>query len=107
MRAHPDDYHLVIVDENLDIQLDNGARVTVSGSLAIVELRRTLSAEHLEGKLLAIVRSANDSSADVAFYRDRAHGSLAKMPLKQDMVLKTLAPLWLDRFHPTHTNTAQ
>ena len=98
IRNHPDDYHLVIVDENLDIQQECGNRSTVSGSLAIVELRRTLSKEGLEGKLLAIVRSANDSSADLAVYRDRAHGCLAKTPLKKDRVLETLAPIWLDRF---------
>ena len=102
-RAHPDDYHLVIVDENLDYELENGCRSTVSGSLAIAELRQTLIAEKLEGKLLAIVRSANDSSADVAFYRKRAHGSLAKIPLKREMVLKTLAPIWFDRFNSTPT----
>ena len=74
VRAHPSDYHLVIVDENLDIQQDCGGRVTVSGSMAIVTLREALHQEGLEDKLLAVVRSANDSSADIQVYRNRAHG---------------------------------
>ena len=97
VRAHPLDHHLVSVDENLDIIKESGDKSTVSGSQSIVDLRQTLHAEGLEAKLLAIVRSANDSSADRAFYRDRAHGFLAKMPLSRDKVPKTLAPIWLDR----------
>ena len=102
VRKHTEDFHLVIVDENLDIQQD-GSRLVVSGSQTIVELRRMLSAEGLEGKLLAIVRSASDSSAEVAVFRGRAHGFIAKLPLRRDTVLRTLAPIWLDRF-PTPTS---
>ena len=98
VREHPDDHHLVIVDEILDIQQECGGHLVVSGSQTIAALRRTLSAEDLEGKLLAIVRSASDSAVDVAVFRDRAHGFIEKSSLRRDKILETLAPIWLARF---------
>jgi hypothetical protein len=97
VRQHADDYHLVIVDENLEISRAGGNQ-TVLGSECIVELRAALEAEGLEEKLLAVVRSANDSPEDVAVYRSRAHGFLPKAPVKRDKVLEALAPIWYGRF---------
>jgi len=99
VRQHADDYHLVIVDENLEIPQPGGSEL-VLGSKCIVELRAALEAEGLDGKVLAIFRSANDSPEDVATYRRRAHGLLAKTPVKRDKVLEALAPIWHDRFPP-------
>ena len=59
----PSDAHLLaIVDENLD--LPEPWSVTVSGSYAIQQAREQLSAAQ-EARLLALVRSANDSADDV------------------------------------------
>ena len=48
--------------------------------------------------MFALVRSANDSSSDIAIYCDRAHGFLPKAPIKRDKVSETLAPMWFKRF---------
>jgi|AntRauTorckE5430_2_1112549.scaffolds.fasta_scaffold01415_6 signal transduction histidine kinase len=96
---HPDDYILMIVDENLDVQEEQVGtnQSTVSGSGSVAEIRKRLLVNQ-ERKILALIRSANDSSSDVAIYNSRAHGYLAKNPVKKDHVLETLAPLWLKRF---------
>jgi hypothetical protein len=99
VRRHADDYHLVIVDENLEIPQPGGSEL-VLGSECIVELRAALEAEGLDSKVLAVVRSANDSPEDVAVYRSRAHGFLPKAPVKRDKVLEALAPIWHGRFPP-------
>mmetsp|Transcript_226 Transcript_226/g.316 ORF Transcript_226/g.316 Transcript_226/m.316 type:complete len:1086 (+) Transcript_226:192-3449(+) len=97
MRSNPDDRFLVIVDENLEI-LDGGAhKQTISGSMAVQNLRDSLS-EYEESRLLTLIRSANDSAEDIAVYQERAHGFLAKAPIQKDKVLELLEPWWNDRF---------
>lgn len=97
IRNHPDDRFLVIVDENLDI-LDGGAhQKTVSGSLCVKRLREQMDAAD-ESRLLALVRSANDSKEDVALYKSRAHGFLPKAPIQKDRVLELIQPWWAKRF---------
>mmetsp|Transcript_13156 Transcript_13156/g.19347 ORF Transcript_13156/g.19347 Transcript_13156/m.19347 type:complete len:1134 (+) Transcript_13156:88-3489(+) len=91
---HPDDFVLMIVDENLDVK-DKGTMV--SGSSAVAEMRSRLLPDQ-ERRVLALIRSANDSSKDVSIYKARAHGYLPKEPIKKDKVLECLAPLWLARF---------
>eukprot|EP00588_Corethron_pennatum_P033791 CAMPEP_0194349780 /NCGR_PEP_ID=MMETSP0171-20130528/107281_1 /TAXON_ID=218684 /ORGANISM="Corethron pennatum, Strain L29A3" /LENGTH=800 /DNA_ID=CAMNT_0039117273 /DNA_START=44 /DNA_END=2444 /DNA_ORIENTATION=+ len=82
---HPNDYFLLIVDENLDIMEDSTHSVTVSGSLCIESIRRQILPEQ-ERRLLALVRSANDSAQDVALYNSRAHGFLPKAPLRKENI---------------------
>jgi len=89
---HPNDYFLVIADENLDIE-DSMHCVTVSGSLSIQSIRRQILPEQ-ERRLLCLVRSANDSTEDVAIYTSRAHGFLPKAPLRKENIIETLAILW-------------
>ena len=97
MKKHPDDKFLVIADENLDI-VDGGARhETISGSKCVEELRGRLD-ESEERRLLALIRSANDSTKDLETYRSRAHGFLLKEPLKNARVLDTIKPWWIARF---------
>jgi len=93
---HPNDYFLLIVDENLDIMEDSTHSVTVSGSLCIESIRRQILPEQ-ERRLLALVRSANDSAQDVALYNSRAHGFLPKAPLRKENIIETLAMLWEKR----------
>lgn len=97
MRANKDDKFLVIVDENLDI-LEGGAhQKTVSGSLCVKRLREQMDPAD-EKRLLALVRSANDSAEDVALYKSRAHGFLPKAPIQKDRVLELIQPWWAERF---------
>ncbi|KAJ1451526.1 hypothetical protein M885DRAFT_620697 [Pelagophyceae sp. CCMP2097] len=99
VRKHAADYHLIIVDENLEVPQPGGSEL-VLGSECIVELRAALEALGLQGRVLAVVRSANDSPEDVCVYRSRAHGFLPKAPVKRDKVLEALAPIWHGRFPP-------
>eukprot|EP00553_Chaetoceros_curvisetus_P009112 CAMPEP_0204633530 /NCGR_PEP_ID=MMETSP0717-20131115/27414_1 /ASSEMBLY_ACC=CAM_ASM_000666 /TAXON_ID=230516 /ORGANISM="Chaetoceros curvisetus" /LENGTH=284 /DNA_ID=CAMNT_0051651727 /DNA_START=419 /DNA_END=1270 /DNA_ORIENTATION=+ len=91
---HPNDYFLMIIDENLDVQEEN---TTISGSLAVSDMRRRLLSDQ-ERRVLALIRSANDSASDVAIYRARAHGFLPKAPIKKEAVREVLVPIWLKRF---------
>lgn len=93
---HPDDFFFLIVDENLDVD-EAAGHSTVSGSLCVQAIRRLLMPED-ERRVLALVRSANDSSHDHAVYNSRAHGCLPKKPLKQDGLMDLLAPLWEKRY---------
>jgi hypothetical protein len=97
IQSNPDEYFLLIADENLDVTEDLVHHQTVSGSALIHRLRNDLGPE-LERRLLAVVRSANDSSTDTALYLSRSHGFFPKAPIKKDKVFEILAPLWIRRF---------
>ena len=102
LAENPDDKFLVIVDENLDI-IDGGTRhQTVSGSLCVEKILSELDTAS-EKRLLALVRSANDSSSDIETYKSRAHGFLLKEPMKREGVLHSIRPWWLSRF-PSNSN---
>ena len=88
----------VIVDENLDIGDESAIRhETLSGSKCIQQIRKALDPED-EGRLLACVRSANDSQKDLALYLSRAHGYISKVPLRVMSVKGTVYSLWKKRF---------
>jgi signal transduction histidine kinase len=99
VNEHPDEYILMVVDENLEVQEEQGGtkHTMVSGSRSVAEMRSRLLKDQ-ERKILALIRSANDSASDVALYNSRAHGYLPKTPVKKHQVLEVLAPLWLSRF---------
>jgi hypothetical protein len=84
----------VLSDENLDV--DDGMR-TVSGSEHLERVRGMRGAEQAARPLL-LVRSANDSDADIQLYSARAHGSLVKEPLQREELLRAVVPQWLRRF---------
>lgn len=90
----------LIVDENLDVVDESSKPMTISGSSCVEKIRQRLP-QHLEKRLFALIRSANDSSSDLAIYNARAHGFLPKKPIKRDKVVETLAPLWIKRFPPS------
>ena len=97
VQKNPNDYFLIIVDENLDI-IENGTlSVTVSGSKCVERIRRKLLPDQ-ERRVLALVRSANDSSTDIALYNSRAHGFISKAPVRNSSVLESIAPIWQKRF---------
>jgi signal transduction histidine kinase len=97
VQQHPQDYFLVIADENLDITESGALSCTLSGSEFIQRVICELSAEE-ERRILGLVRSANDSSEDIALYNARAHGFISKAPVRNSSVLETIAPLWEKRF---------
>ena len=99
--VHPNDYFFLIADENLDIVEDATRHVTLSGSLFIESIRCQLLPDQ-EHRVLALIRSANDSSQDVAIYKSRAHGFLPKEPIKREGVMEMLAPIW-ERRYPSST----
>lgn len=94
---HPNDHIFIIADENLDVVLDDAHHTTVSGSLCIESIRKRVLPDQ-ERRMLALVRSANDSANDVAIYNSRAHGFLPKAPLRRDKVMDMISPLWEKRY---------
>ena len=97
MKSNPNDKFLLIVDENLDI-VDGGTRhETVSGSIATQNLLSQLD-NNAKSRVLALIRSANDSDMDIQVYRKRAHGHLRKEPLKKTGNLDLIKPWWIERF---------
>lgn len=100
IEQYPDDYFVLIADENLDVADDSmSTHVTISGSMCIENIRHRLLPDQ-ERRMLALVRSANDSSRDIAIYNSRAHGFLPKAPIQKQKVLEMLAPAWEKRFPP-------
>jgi len=97
MKSDPSAYYLLIADENLDVTENLVHHKTVSGSALVQKLRGDLDPD-LESRMLALVRSANDSSTDIALYMARAHGFFPKAPVKKEKVYEILAPMWLKRF---------
>lgn len=96
---HPDDLFLMLVDENLEVEVDssNTKFTTISGSKVVSDMRKRMLPDQ-ERRLLALIRSANDSANDVAIYNSRAHGYVPKTPIKQDTVLDLIYPAWIKRF---------
>jgi len=59
---------LYLVDENLDIVDEStNKHDTISGSQCVENIRRRL-APGIERRMFALIRSANDSSSDIAIY---------------------------------------
>jgi len=97
MENHKNDYVFMVVDENLDIVHESSMHESISGSACVESIRNRLPHE-LERRVLAVVRSANDSSSDISLFCTRAHGFLPKAPIRREKVNDVLAPLWLKRF---------
>jgi hypothetical protein len=77
-KKDPDSKIFVLVDENLDFCECDGEPVVLSGSLIMMDFLSTLSREE-ESQLFVLVRSANDSTDDVALYAIRCHGFFPKV----------------------------
>ena len=96
----PDSKILLLVDENLDFgQFDKQGDddVVLSGSKITQSILHQLTPRE-ESRFLALVRSANDSSEDLAVYSVRTHGYFPKSSVVRERVREILAPLWADRF---------
>ena len=96
VESHKEDRFFIIADENLDI-IENSIHRTLSGSLCIEHLRHELHPSD-EARILAVVRSANDSSTDLDVYGKRTHGFLRKEPIRKENLSDVIQPLWDSRF---------
>lgn len=96
MMENPQDKFVLIIDENLDIMEGGAVTATVSGSFSIHQLRKSLGED--EQRMLALIRSANDSVEEVELYQSRAHGFLLKGPMKKGGFLEEIRPWWIRRF---------
>lgn len=97
VNRHPGDRVFLIADENLEMGGDSANHETISGSECIKQIRNALHPEQ-EMRMLALVRSANDSPQDLALYTSRAHGYMPKVPLRGISVREMVSPLWKARF---------
>lgn len=93
---HPNRRLLLLVDENLELDHASVHEI-VSGSRCVKQVRNILKPKE-EQRILAVVRSANDSPSDVGLYTSRAHAYMPKVPLRAAGVREHFAPLWEARF---------
>lgn len=96
VKSHPADLFFIIADENLDVGSSSQYGI-ISGSKCIEKIRRALQPDE-EKRVLALVRSANDSLRDIALYSSRAHGYLPKVSPCAMNVKEMVYPLWMKRF---------
>ncbi|KAG7336802.1 hypothetical protein IV203_032363 [Nitzschia inconspicua] len=99
LQDNPDSKMLILIDENLDYYKSNTVdeSVALSGSIIMQDILRALSPEQ-ERRILALVRSANDSTTDVQMYIERTHGFFPKAPMLKDRVREIICPLWAGKF---------
>jgi hypothetical protein len=97
VKSHPESKFLVIADENLDVLEGNVIHGSVSGSLCLQNVLERLDDDDAS-RVLALVRSANDSAKETDLYKTRAHGYLVKAPIDKSGVLKSIQPWWFRRF---------
>ena len=101
VKEFPDDRILILVDENLDFGKSNESPAHImSGSLLMQDILSQMTLAE-EQRILALVRSANDSAEETEIYCERTHGFFPKGPLQRDRVREIVAPLWADRFMMT------
>jgi len=84
---------LFVVDENLDLKWPSTE--TISGSYMAHCVRKELPLE-ADARLLALVRSSNDSESDLKLYLDRTHGFLNKAPAEPERI--AILRMWIQRF---------
>lgn len=96
MADAPDCRFLLLVDENLDVTEGTALVHTISGSHMVSSLRERLDQQD-EARVLAIMRSANDSQHDIALYLQHAHGFIGKN-VSGNSFVSALLPLWIARF---------
>ncbi|KAG7370268.1 hypothetical protein IV203_028014 [Nitzschia inconspicua] len=99
LQDNPDSKMLILIDENLDYYNSGSVddSVALSGSIIMQDILRALCPEQ-ERRILALVRSANDSTSDVQMYIERTHGFFPKAPMQKDRVREIICPLWAGKF---------
>ena len=97
----PDSKIIVLIDENLDFTDDQGARVIRSGSKIMLGVLESMSVPRRD-RVLALVRSANDSSGDVALYKQRTDGFFPKIATKQEVAMEIIEQAWIEKYGVTN-----
>ena len=105
VESQPKDKFLVIADENLEVMEGVALIGTVSGSKCIQKILQSLKPSDVK-RVLALVRSANDSAKDIETYEERAHGYIVKAPIDKNGVLNALKPMWFRRFPQPQRSTS-
>jgi hypothetical protein len=90
---------LIMVDENLDYRSirEFTQHSRYSGSKYMEAILKKMSPAE-ESRVLALVRSANDSADDIASYKERTHGFFPKSSMRREKVREILAHLWYNQF---------
>jgi hypothetical protein len=96
---NPDSKLLILIDENLDYCNNSSSDedITLSGSIVMQEILQAMTPDQ-EQRVLALVRSANDSTTDVQTYIERTHGFFPKAPMQKERVREIICPLWAGKF---------
>jgi len=98
LKQHPPPARvLLLVDENLDYSGTDSNQLLISGSRAVQDVLSSLSSID-EARVLALIRSADDSAEDVTCYASRAHGFFPKVQVQKENVQEALMPIWFERF---------
>ncbi|KAL7564297.1 hypothetical protein ACA910_014358 [Epithemia clementina (nom. ined.)] len=97
LHEDPSSRGLILVDENLDYSDDCGSRVIRSGSKMMEQILQKIPSGNRD-RILVLVRSANDSTDDVALYTKRTHGFFPKTATRKDDIFDSLEPAWKNRF---------
>lgn len=96
VNSHPTGRFFIVADENFEIA-DSSIHEQISGSECIQLIRKSLTPEQ-EMRVLALVRSANDSPQDLASFNLKAHGVMPKAPMRGTSVRETVYRFWRQRF---------
>jgi hypothetical protein len=96
INRRPSGRFFIVADEDFEIA-HSSSHEHISGSKCIRLIRHAIKPEQ-EMRMLASVRSANDSPQDLALYSSKAHGVLPKVPLRGSRLRESVYHLWRDRF---------
>ena len=101
MQKYKTSRFLLLVDEHLDYSgFESGFTRfdgVYSGSLIMERILKDTPTEDIS-RILALMRSANDSAMDIGLYMQRTHGYFPKIIMQQDQTREILFKLWTEKF---------
>jgi len=97
VKDKPNDRFLVITDESLEYQDENGKPVSISGSSTLGTILQKLDKDD-KCRVLALVRSGYDSPDDIALFKNRVDGFFPKSVLQAQEVGKIISSVWQEKF---------
>ena len=104
LQDHQTSRFVLLIDEHLDYTgLQSGLSRCdgiYSGSLVMERILKEMPT-HKSSRVLALMRSANDSAVDIALYTTRTHGYFPKVIVQRDQTRAILHKLWTEKFGPS------
>ena len=101
MGTHKSCRFILLIDEHLDYssleRSFTGMDGIYSGSLLMERILSEMPVEN-STRVLALMRSANDSAMDIGLYMKRTHGYFPKIIMQRDQTREILFKLWNDKF---------